>query len=48
MPLAATPTSLVRRAPSLDALGELYDAAKFGPMLRRQAERIARQATAAA
>jgi 5'-3' exonuclease len=43
MPLAATPATLVRRAPELDALGEFYDAARFGPMLRRQAERIARR-----
>jgi 5'-3' exonuclease len=46
MPLAATPATLLRRAPELDALGEFYDAAKFGPMLRRQAERIARQVAA--
>jgi 5'-3' exonuclease len=47
MPLDATPESLLRRAPALDELGEFYDAAKFGPMLRRQAERIARHAVAA-
>jgi 5'-3' exonuclease len=46
MPLAATPATLLRRAPELDALAEFYDAAKFGPMLRRQAERIARQVAA--
>ena len=47
MPLAATPATLRRRAPDLDSLGEFYDVAKFGPMLRRQAERIARHVPAA-
>lgn len=42
MPLVATPATLVRRAPELDALSAFYDSVKFGPMLRRQAERIAR------
>lgn len=44
MPLAATPETLRRRAPDLDGLGDFYERAKFGPMLRRQAERLARHA----
>lgn len=47
MPLAATPESLLRRAPDLAALDAFYSAAGFGPMLRRQAERIARLPLAA-
>jgi 5'-3' exonuclease len=41
MPLEVTAESLVRRAPDLGALGALYDQARFGQALRRQAERIA-------
>jgi 5'-3' exonuclease len=47
MPLAVTPESLRRRTPDVDAVGEFYEALRFGPMLRRQAERIARAALAA-
>ena len=48
MPLALEPGRLRRAAPDLGALAEFYDRAGFGPMLRQQAERIARAATAAA
>jgi 5'-3' exonuclease len=41
MPLLAGPAELRRVAPDLGALGAFYDRAGFGPMLRRQAERIA-------
>lgn len=41
MPLEITIERLQRRAPDLDALGAFYDRARFGVMLRRQAERIA-------
>ncbi len=44
MPLAAEPARLRRSAPDLALLGEFYDRAGFGPMLRQQAERIARTA----
>ncbi len=47
MPLEATPGSLHRVAPRLEALGEFYDRAGFGANLRRQAERIARVVEAA-
>jgi DNA polymerase I len=47
MPLAATPAELRRAPPDLAALGAFYDRAGFGPMLRRQAERIAACAAAA-
>ncbi len=47
MPLEASPAALRRAAPDLAALGEFYDRAGFGPMLRRQAERIAARAAAA-
>jgi len=46
MPLEAEPAALRRAAPDLATLGEFYDRAGFGPMLRRQAERIARTAEA--
>ncbi len=48
MPLVATPATLLRRPPELDALHAFYDEVKFGPMLRRQAERLARHVTPAA
>lgn len=41
MPLEITAEGLRRRAPDLDALGAFYDRARFGLMLRQQAERIA-------
>jgi len=41
MPLEVTAESIARRAPDLPALGAFYDQARFGPALRRQAERIA-------
>jgi DNA polymerase I len=47
MPLAATPASLRRAPPDLEGLAGFYDRAGFGPMLRRQAERIAARAAAA-
>ena len=47
MPLEAGPERLRRLAPDLGLLGEFYDRAGFGPMLRNQAERIARTAEAA-
>jgi DNA polymerase I len=47
MPLAADAAALRRSAPDLATLGEFYDRAGFGPLLRRQAERIARIAEAA-
>jgi hypothetical protein len=42
MPLDISTESLLRRKPDLEALGAFYDRAKFGPALRRQAERLAR------
>ena len=47
MPLPVTAAELRRAPPDLEALGSFYDRAGFGPMLRRQAERIARLARAA-
>ena len=47
MPLAATPADLRCAVPDLAALGAFYDAAGFGPALRRQAERIVERARAA-
>ena len=41
MPLEFTLESLRRRKPDLSALGLFYDRHRFGPALRRQAERIA-------
>jgi 5'-3' exonuclease len=43
MPIEVTAESLVRRAPDLEALGALYDQARFGQALRRQAERLAKK-----
>lgn len=41
MPLECSLETLRRRKPDLQALGEFYDRHKFGPALRRQAERLA-------
>lgn len=41
MPLQAELANLERRKPDLPRLYDLYEAAGFGPLLRRQAERIA-------
>ncbi|HSQ72099.1 MAG TPA: 5'-3' exonuclease H3TH domain-containing protein, partial [Rubrivivax sp.] len=41
MPLAFTPESLLRRAPDVPALESFYQEARFGPMLARQATRLA-------
>jgi DNA polymerase I len=40
MPFECTLETLLRRKPDLDALGAFYDRARFGPALRRQAERL--------
>jgi hypothetical protein len=42
MPLDFAPADLVRRAPDLPALESFYQRARFGPMLGRQAQRIAK------
>ena len=41
MPLAVSATDLVRRAPDVPALESFYQRAGFGPMLARQARRLA-------
>ena len=41
MPLEVSHEALRRRKPDLEALGAFYDRQKFGPALRRQAERLA-------
>ena len=41
VPLSAGDVDLRRQAPDMEALGRCFDRADFGPMLRRQAERIA-------
>lgn len=41
MPLAAGPQDLRPRPPDLAALGAFYDRLGFGPLLRRQSERLA-------
>jgi DNA polymerase I len=41
MPLQVTHTDLKRRAPDVAALTEFFDRHNFGPLLRRQAERLA-------
>ncbi len=41
MPLEITHTELTRHAPDVAALNEFFDRHNFGPMLRRQAERLA-------
>ena len=43
MPLGVTAPDLEPKAPNLAALGSLYDRLGFGPLLRRQAERLAEQ-----
>jgi DNA polymerase-1 len=42
MPLEIARAELARRAPDVVALTEFFDRHNFGPMLRRQAERLAR------
>ncbi len=44
MPLAVGPGDLRPRTPDLAALGTLYDQLGFGPLLRRQGERLAARA----
>lgn len=44
MPLPHEHGALVRRSPDLPALTEFFDRHNFGPMLRRQAERLAAMA----
>lgn len=46
MPLEADPEDLRPRVPDLAALGSLYDRLGFGPLLRRQGERLAAHAAA--
>jgi 5'-3' exonuclease len=41
MPIECSLETLRRRKPDLEALGAFYDRQKFGPALRRQAERLA-------
>ena len=41
MPLEASPEQLRPRVPDLQSLGTLYDRLGFGPLLRRQGERLA-------
>jgi len=41
MPIECSLETLRRRKPDLEALGAFYDRHKFGPALRRQAERLA-------
>jgi DNA polymerase I len=48
MPLEIRHTDLVRRAPDLPSLTRFFDHHNFGPMLRRQAERLALLKPAAA
>ena len=43
VPMDSSVASVQRSAPALDELNALYDAAGFGPGLRKQAERIAAQ-----
>jgi DNA polymerase I len=43
MPLGVSARDLRPRAPDLAALGSLYDRLGFGPLLRRQGERLAEQ-----
>lgn len=43
MPLEVTAESIARRTPDLAALGAFYDQARFGPALRKQAERLAQR-----
>ncbi|MHB1869392.1 MAG: 5'-3' exonuclease [Steroidobacteraceae bacterium] len=48
MPLVAGPAELSPRVPDREALGALYDRLGFGPLLRRQGERLAELAAAGA
>ncbi len=48
MPLEITHADLTRRAPDMAALAQFFDHHNFGPMLRRQAERLALLKRAAA
>jgi DNA polymerase-1 len=48
MPLQVAHTELVRRPPDVAALTDFFDRHKFGPLLRRQAERLASLPHAAA
>jgi hypothetical protein len=48
MPLEILHTDLVRRAPDVASLTEFFDRHNFGPLLRRQAERLALLRPAAA
>lgn len=48
MPLQVRHTELVRRAPDVAALTDFFDRHNFGPLLRRQAERLAMLPPAAA
>jgi hypothetical protein len=41
MPLEIAHTDLARRAPDMTALTGFFDRHNFGPLLRRQAERLA-------
>jgi DNA polymerase-1 len=41
MPLEIARAELARRAPDIAALSEFFDRHNFGPLLRRQAERLA-------
>ena len=47
MPMATGREDLRRRAPDVAALGAFFDHHNFGPMLRRQAERLAQLASPA-
>jgi 5'-3' exonuclease len=44
MPIEVSPEQLRRRKPDIEALEAMYDRARFGTMLRRQAQRIADRA----
>ncbi|MDE2263154.1 MAG: exodeoxyribonuclease IX [Gammaproteobacteria bacterium] len=48
MPLGVSASDLRPKPPDLAALGGLYDRLGFGPLLRRQGERLAQQQTACA
>lgn len=41
VPVESNRDAMLRQSPDLDALGDLYDRAEFGQVLRRQAQRIA-------
>jgi DNA polymerase I len=47
MPLAIQTDALRRRRPDLDGLTRFFDRQAFGPLLRRQAERLAQLPAAA-